>query len=476
MHLLRVYCVFCMIPVLFRAQYRSSFDFAVFQDAKANPYIETYLTFDAKRFTLNQNHIRLKIKTHIASVDTLIRFEYQVNHTKGHTSENFLDVQRYFVKPGNFQIKVWVSDSNKASGESDVFTDSVWINQATLYKLSQIEFLESHEKSPLKHPLQKFGVKLLPFSSSVFGIQKSQLKYYQELYFKQAADTSNFFIYRYFISDLYSGKTLDGLSGFKKIKGACIYPMLMQLPLQNVYSGRYVLTTQLVNSENTVIAQTQKPFIREAGEVLDNRLETKFFSRLNNADTLKLLLESLWPLAGESQKTQIINQSLRKDPKLMKQYIVQFWQNRCADTADPVISWAAHYTKLQSAMRLFKCGKQPAYYSDRGRVYMQYGPPNQRTQQANEENTYPYEIWQYYRLYDASNGQFFSNRKFIFVNQMLGDDCFKLIHSDMRGEINNPRWQFEITRRNNNGLYNPDNTTPAGTENNQFRDLYNNPR
>ena len=153
-----------------------------------------------------------------------------------------------------------------------------------------------------------------------------------------------------------------------------------------------------------------------------SRLETKFFSRLNNADTLKLLLESLWPLAGESQKTQIINQSLRKDPKLMKQYIVQFWQNRCADTADPVISWAAHYTKLQSAMRLFKCGKQPAYYSDRGRVYMQYGPPNQRTQQANEENTYPYEIWQYYRLYDASNGQFFSNRKFIFVNQMLGDE------------------------------------------------------
>jgi hypothetical protein len=59
---------------------------------------------------------------------------------------------------------------------------------------------------------------------------------------------------------------------------------------------------------------------------------------------------------------------------------------------------------------------------------------------------------------------------------MLGDDCFMLIQSDMRGEINNPRWQFELTRRNNNGMGNLDNTTPVGTESNQFNEIYSNPR
>lgn len=127
-------------------------------------------------------------------------------------------------------------------------------------------------------------------------------------------------------------------------------------------------------------------------------------------------------------------------------------------------------------MALFKCGKQKGYYSDRGRVYLQYGAPSQRSMQPNEPNAYPYEIWQYYRTTDASTGAFFSNRKFVFVNKMLGDECYMLIHSDMRGELNNPRWQFELTRRNNDGLSNPDNNTPTGTENNQFNDIYSNPR
>ena len=101
---------------------------------------------------------------------------------------------------------------------------------------------------------------------------------------------------------------------------------------------------------------------------------------------------------------------------------------------------------------------------------------NDLNKQFAEENTFPYEIWQYYRLNDRSNNQFFSNRKFVFVSKMLGDDCYNLIHSNMRGEIYNERWQFEVTRRNNNGLANPDNTVPVGTENNSFNEIYNNPR
>lgn len=160
----------------------------------------------------------------------------------------------------------------------------------------------------------------------------------------------------------------------------------------------------------------------------------------------------------------------------MKNFIVDFWQRRAADTANPLNMWASYYKNVQQVMVLFKCGKQKGYYSDRGRVYLQYGAPSQRTQQNNENNTFPYEIWQYYRTTDQVNGQFFSNRKFVFVNRMLGDDCFMLVHSDMRGEVNNPRWQFELTRRNNNGIANPDNTTPAGTQDNQFNDFYSNPR
>jgi GWxTD domain-containing protein len=204
--------------------------------------------------------------------------------------------------------------------------------------------------------------------------------------------------------------------------------------------------------------------------------EQAYFGHCNNADTLKMFVECLWPIADGVDKERTINQSLKKDPDLMKKFVIDFWTRRAADTANPVKLWGNYYKQVQKVMVLFKCGKQKGYYTDRGRVYLQYGPPDQRSQQANEMNTYPYEIWQYYRANDATNGQFFSNRKFVFVSRNLGDDCYSLVHSDMRGEVNNPRWQFEITRRSTNGLQNPDNNVPAGTENNQFNEIYSNPR
>lgn len=468
--------VFLSVPLLYFAQYRSSWDYAQFRDAHGYAYIETYITLNASRWPSNHNTQLVYITGRFKSIDTLILFKYQVHHHVQKQNLNFIDVQRYFLKPGHYALEIKISESEQADAYADVFKDSVRVIERPAIGFSDIEFIEQFETYTKKHPLQKFGIKLIPYSSFIFNQDKTQLQLYQECYFSNLKDTASNFIYRYFVSDAENGKPVPGLSGFKKIKGASIHPQLMQWPISKLQSGRYIITCQIVNAENTIVAQVQKGFIREAHLPVLPYNEQDFFGMHMHRDTVKMLLESLWPIAGEMQKNQIINQALRKDEKLMKDYIISFWQNRCADSADPVKSWALHYQKVQSAIALFKCGKQPAYYTDRGRVYIQYGPPNQRTQQNNEENTYPYEIWQYYRIYDASNGQFFSNRKFVFVNQMLGDDCFKLIHSDMRGEINNPRWQFEITRRNSNGLFNPDNTTPAGTENNQFRDLFNNPR
>jgi GWxTD domain-containing protein len=160
----------------------------------------------------------------------------------------------------------------------------------------------------------------------------------------------------------------------------------------------------------------------------------------------------------------------------MKNFAVDFWQRRAADTGNALKMWADYYKNVQEAMVLFKCGKQKGYYTERGRVFLQYGKPSQRSMQFAEENTFPYEIWQYYSLTDKTNGQSFSNRKFVFVNKNIGDDCHVLVHSDMRGELYNDRWRFEVTRRNNNGIANPDNVNPSGVQDNQFNEIYNNPR
>ena len=51
-----------------------------------------------------------------------------------------------------------------------------------------------------------------------------------------------------------------------------------------------------------------------------------------------------------------------------------------------------------------------------------------------------------------------SNRKFIFYNPDLINNQYRLLHSDMVGELKNPRWSYELSKRNtqNGNVDNPD--------------------
>ena len=90
--------------------------------------------------------------------------------------------------------------------------------------------------------------------------------------------------------------------------------------------------------------------------------------------------------------------------------------------------------KVKSVNNDFKNFKIAGYLTDRGRVYLQYGPPNSRHVE-NASSSYPYEIWHYYKL----NNQ--SDRKFVFVNSDFATDEYRLEFSNVNGEVTNQEWR-----------------------------------
>jgi hypothetical protein len=134
-----------------------------------------------------------------------------------------------------------------------------------------------------------------------------------------------------------------------------------------------------------------------------------------------------------------------------------------------------HLKDVKETNAMFKCGKQKGYYTDRGRVYLQYGKPNQRNQVNSSPNTYPYEVWQYYRIYDKTNKHFFTNKKFVFVNFAIADDCYELLYSDVRGEKIDPNWKYRLVKRTQIQR-NVDDNEPVKTYGNNFEDDFINPR
>jgi len=91
---------------------------------------------------------------------------------------------------------------------------------------------------------------------------------------------------------------------------------------------------------------------------------------------------------------------------------------------------------------LYKTHFLSGYESDRGRVYLQYGSPTQVIQSQYSASEYPYEIWQYNKI-----GRF-SNKRFIFYNSDLVTENYRLLHSDMIGEIKNQNWPRALNSRN----------------------------
>jgi len=85
------------------------------------------------------------------------------------------------------------------------------------------------------------------------------------------------------------------------------------------------------------------------------------------------------------------------------------------------------------------------YETDRGIVFLRYGPPNTIAESYFEPSAYPYEIWHYYELRNQRN------KKFVFYSRDRITNDFDLIHSDATGEIANYRWKLDVLKRTTDG-------------------------
>ncbi len=483
-----------IMPIVIKAQVIAYFNVGAFNTPSNQPYIETYLTIVGnslypKRTGLNyQSAVNIEVKILKDSAIVKANKYNLIGPAFSDTLKSpvFIDNQRYSLANGVYTLEMKLTDKNKPKRQPLLIKQTIVLAfDQKLMEASSVEVLESYKKTVTPTSISKSGYELVPYNINYFPETIKELSFYFESYNADSVLGKNKpFIYVYYLENSDNLNKLNTYGDFRKQTSQKVNPLLGKINIGTLGSGNYNLVIE-AKDENNITQLQKKYFFQRMNKSVDvsdfytlssKKTVTDYFGSCNNLDTLKMFVECLWPIANYTDKDRVINVSLKKDKEVMKNFVIDFWQRRAADTGNALKMWAEYYKSVQEVMVLFKCGKQKGYYTERGRVYLQYGKPSQRSIQNNEMNTFPYEIWQYYTLYDKANNQSFSNRKFVFVNKNLGDDCHTLVHSDMRGELYNDRWRFEVTRRNNNGIANPDNTTPAGTQDNQFDQIYSNPR
>lgn len=443
--------------------------YATFTSPAKGPYIETYISVigNSLKFIKNSNgkfqgavdiSVAFKQNGEIKNAQKYSLSSPETTDTsKG--NPNFIDQQRYSIANGTYEMELTISDKNKPKEKPFVTTLAVTINfPDAIMAISTIQLLESYTKSTAPSIITKSGYDLMPYVANYFPENIGRIKFYAEMYqAKKILGDGEKFIVSYYLEAYESKEKLSDYSGFNKQVASDVNILLSEFNIESLPSGNYNLVVEVRDKENKIQA-LQKCFIqrtnKEATLSFDDiktiTVSTTFVSNYKNIDSMSYYIKSLRPISNSSEIQFSENQLKGKDLELMQQYFYNFWKSRNAVT--PEITWLEYYKEVMKVNKEFGTYGLKGFDSDRGRVYLQYGPPDQRSNYTTDPSALPHEIWEYYTLVDKSkaltnpdNRQ--SNKKFVFYNPDLVTNKYELIHSEARGEINNTRWRLLVFKR-----------------------------
>jgi GWxTD domain-containing protein len=438
-------------------QVQALFSHAGFLMGGRNPYLETYLMVNGEsvRFVKTaEGKFRGEVEVILtASQDENIVFadKYLLLSPESadsvHVGFNFIDQQRIPLPAGDYKLGIEVKDanSNAEAVKASLSVSLKALSDSMIY--SGIQLVESYKKTEKPGPLSKGGYDLVPHISEFYGKHENHLIFYTECYgsFQHLGEGQKF-LQKFYIEDQISGKVLPQFSGFERSTAAAVNVLMKELNIEELPNGNYRLVIEARDRENNLLARNTQDFVRSNPGMIANLdnldllvTEGTFTQGYTNPDSLAEHIRSLSPLSSSMERTFAENVVKEKNFNLMKQFFLSFWLNRSPSA--PREAWERYRAEVIKVQKEFASSIRRGYSTDRGRVYLQYGPPDNRTVSTYEPAAYPYEIWHYYKLGNQSN------RRFVFYNPDLVSNDYTLIHSDALGEIMNDQWQFLIMKR-----------------------------
>lgn len=430
--------------------------YGVFKSPANGPYVETYISVMGNTVTYIKN--KNGKYQGIIEIDLLFKQGDTIRSAKKYnllspeiadTSTekiNFVDQQRILLPEGNYDLEIRISDKNKP-GSSFAAVQKISLDfPKTGMSISDIEMIESYTKTTAQNALSKSGYDLVPYTSNFYPENMHQLGFYAEIYdAKRSLGENEIFLINYYIQSYETKATMSKFNGFAKQKAGDVNIVLAEFPLEELLSGNYNLVVEARDKTGKLLAEkkvflqrrSDKPNLSsEALAAID--IEKSFVASISGKDTIAGYIRCLRPISSEAERKFSENQLKIADIQLMKQYFFNFWVKR--DPDHPEQSWLNYYKEVQIVNQKFRCGNIKGYDTDRGRVYLQYGPPDQRTVRTADISCYPYEIWHYYSLVNKSNKNTQQNKKFLFYSPNSQDCDHILLYSDAISEVQERQW------------------------------------
>lgn len=410
--------------------------------------------------------------TIVAKGDSVIDFRKTEVNGPEHLDSAFTDFlhqEHFALKPGEYDLEVELTDLNVPDVPAARFKGPLVVAAPDhALRFSDVLLTERVEQRP------DGGTALVPYISTYYPATVHELGFYTELYnADRTFGADSLFLLSYSICNYEDRKVYGSYRKQSRAKAAPTLPITAQFDIANLPSGNYLLLFEAADRKGTVLAR-QEQFIQRNNPVnYDlNSLATAdpgttFANAYTDKDTLAEYISSLRPIANDLERKIIDDRWKDRNLELMQRFFYSFWFNR--NGYDPEGAWHRYEKMVADVNKLYGCRIKQGYDTDRGRVHLKYGPPNTITDQANDADGVPYQIWHYYRA-----GKY-SDKRFVFYLPDRVTGCYELLHSEVPGEIKTPNWN-QVIHATSVPMNNVQSTAVPLGHGQQVQDFYNTPR
>ena len=466
-----------------QAQMQALFGYSTFYVSdRQQPYVETYLQFDA--WTMQFAEVEGGYRA-TAEVTLVVRQQDSVCYAKRydlgspvvadleHMDFSFLDVQRFSIANGVYDLEITLNDKGAAAPPASV-TEKLVVNyDQRTPMLSSLQLMASFRPTEKENVLSRGGYDMEPYVSDFVPEQVSQLGFYYEVYNIDREIGNDAFLASAYVEELETGLRVEGELVKSRKKSATTVPVVGSIDISQLPSGNYNLVCEVSNRAGQLMLYKKVPFYRSNPGVKGRKVSDfalTFAGKYTDEQELNLYLDALYPIASDMEKT-VASELVRRPGLEEKQaFLYNFWVSRNA--LAPEAEWLKYKERIDYVQANFSYPRTRGIVTDRGRVYLQYGPPDyvrdeknygviehsQATASQDISNIgnqlegghvqlhsqimyLPYQLWRYNRLPGDDE-----NRVFLFWDEHRSG-YYTLLQSNARGEVQEADWERRLSRQ-----------------------------
>ena len=308
--------------------------------------------------------------------------------------------------------------------------------------ISDIELASTIRKTQngKKNLFTKGPYDVIPNPSGIYSSNLPVIYYYYEVYNLLKGITGEKYIVNNTILDLNGLQLLSGQQTKAKVNESSVE--VGQINISSLQSGIYVLDAQIYDENNTPLSNSMKPF----RYINLNPASAAPVSDLSSSDLLSSQLYAKTEDALDEEFASLLYISSRSEKRGYKKtkgldnkvkFLTNFWGKRDSNPSTPQNEDRDDHLAMVEYSSRYASGLKKGWQSDRGRIVMAYGIPDEYDRQAAAMGEAPHEIWSYYNIQGGV----------LFVFAALGGGQeYRLIHSTHRSELQDYQWREKVTR------------------------------